>query len=80
MINPTIKITATSLAGCLGCHLSFRRMDGHPTKLLEHMEFNRLPLPDIKYRDPCDIGLTEVSMCPTKNVHVLHHSPTPKTQ
>ncbi|MDP3280198.1 MAG: hypothetical protein Q8M57_03975 [Nitrosomonas sp.] len=80
MTNPTIKITATSLAGCFDCHLSFRRMDGHPTKLLEHMEFNRLPLPDIKYRDPCDIGLTEVNMCPTKNVPILHHSSIPKTQ
>ncbi|WP_305264948.1 hypothetical protein [Nitrosomonas sp.] len=80
MTNPRFKITATSLAGCLGCHLSFLRMDWPLTALLDHMEFNRLPLPDIKYRDPCDIGLTEVSMCPTKNVPTLHHSSIPKTQ
>jgi NAD-reducing hydrogenase small subunit len=64
----------------LDCHLSFLRMDGHLTELLEHLEFNRMPLPDIKYRDPCDIGLIKDSMCPTKNMPVLHHSSIPKTQ
>ena len=80
MTNPTIKITATSLAGCLGYHLSFLRMDWPLTALPEHMEFNRLLLPDIKYRDPCDIGLIKDSMCPTKNMPILHHASIPKTQ
>ncbi|MDP2224053.1 hypothetical protein [Nitrosomonas sp.] len=80
MTNTTIKITATSLAGCLGCHIAFLKMDWPLTALLEHMEFNRLPLPDIKYRDPCDIELIKDSMCTTKNMPILHHASTPKAQ
>lgn len=80
MTNLKIKIATTSLAGCFGCHMYFLKMDGYLTELLEHMGFSRLPLTDIKHCGPCDIGLTEDSMCTTENVHVLHHSSTPKVQ
>ena len=77
MTNPTIKIAATSLAGCFRCHLSFLKMDEYLNELLEHRGFSRLPLIDFEH---CDIGLLEVSMCTVKNVYALCHSSTQKAQ
>ena len=66
-----IKIATTSLAGCFGCHMSFLDMDERLVALLEHVEFNRSPLTDIKHCGPCDIGLVEGGVCNADNVHVL---------
>jgi NAD-reducing hydrogenase small subunit len=66
-----IKIATTSLAGCFGCHMSFLDMDERLVALLEHVEFNRSPLTDIKHCGPCDIGLVEGGVCNAENVHVL---------
>jgi NAD-reducing hydrogenase small subunit len=66
-----IRIATTSLAGCFGCHMSFLDMDERLVALLEHVEFNRSPLTDIKHCDPCDIGLVEGGVCNADNVHVL---------
>ena len=66
-----IRIATTSLAGCFGCHMSFLDMDERLVELLEHVEFNRSPLTDIKHCGPCDIGLVEGGVCNAENVHVL---------
>lgn len=66
-----VRIATTSLAGCFGCHMSFLDMDERLVALLEHVEFNRSPLTDIKHCDPCDIGLVEGGLCNADNVHVL---------
>lgn len=66
-----IKIATTSLAGCFGCHMSFLDMDERLVALLEHVEFDRSPLTDIKHCGPCDIGLVEGGLCNADNVHVL---------
>jgi NAD-reducing hydrogenase small subunit len=66
-----LKIATTSLAGCFGCHMSFLDMDERLVELLEHVEFDRSPLTDIKHCNPCDIGLVEGGLCNADNVHVL---------
>lgn len=66
-----VRIATTSLAGCFGCHMSFLDMDERLVGLLEHVEFNRSPLTDIKHCDPCDIGLVEGGLCNVDNIHVL---------
>ena len=66
-----IRIATTSLAGCFGCHMSFLDMDERLVALLEHVEFNRSPLTDIKHCGSCDIGLIEGGVCNAENVHVL---------
>lgn len=66
-----IRIATTSLAGCFGCHMSFLDMDERLVALLEHVEFDRSPLTDIKHCGPCDIGLVEGGLCNSDNVHVL---------
>jgi len=71
MNKPKIKIATTSLAGCFGCHMSFLDMDERLVALLEHVEFDRSPLTDIKHCGPCDIGLVEGGLCNADNVHVL---------
>jgi NAD-reducing hydrogenase small subunit len=71
MSSPKIKIATTSLAGCFGCHMSFLDMDERLVGLLEHVEFNRSPLTDIKHCGPCEIGLIEGGVCNAENVHVL---------
>jgi NAD-reducing hydrogenase small subunit len=71
MNKPKIKIATTSLAGCFGCHMSFLDMDERLVTLLEHVEFDRSPLTDIKHCGPCDIGLVEGGLCNADNVHVL---------
>jgi NAD-reducing hydrogenase small subunit len=71
MNNSKIRIATTSLAGCFGCHMSFLDMDERLVALLEHVEFDRSPLTDIKHCGPCDIGLVEGGVCNADNVHVL---------
>ena len=71
MIDAKISIATTSLAGCFGCHMSFLDMDERLVTLLEHVEFNRSPLTDIKHCGPCDIGLVEGGLCNAENVQVL---------
>ena len=72
MNKPKIKIATTSLAGCFGCHMSFLDIDERLFTLLEHIEFDRSPLTDIKTISPdCDIGLIEGGLCNAENVHVL---------
>jgi NAD-reducing hydrogenase small subunit len=55
-----LKVATTSLAGCFGCHMSFLDIDERLFTLLEHIEFDRSPLTDIKHCSPdCDIGIIE---------------------
>lgn len=74
MIEPRkkIKVATTSLAGCFGCHMSLLDIDQRLFTLLEHIEFDRSPLTDIKNCSPdCDIGIVEGGLCNTENIHVL---------
>ncbi len=66
-----LRIATTSLAGCFGCHMSFLDIDEKIIELLDHVEFNRSPLTDIKHCNNCDIGLIEGGLCNADNVHVL---------
>ena len=66
-----LKVATTSLAGCFGCHMSFLDIDERLFDLLQHVEFDRTPLTDIKHVGPCDIGLVEGGICNAENVHVL---------
>jgi len=66
-----LKVATVSLAGCFGCHMSFLDMDERLLALLEHIEFDRSPLTDIKTIGRCDIGLIEGGLCNAENVHVL---------
>jgi NAD-reducing hydrogenase small subunit len=66
-----LKLATVSLAGCFGCHMSFLDIDERLFELLEHVEFDRSPLNDIKRIGPCDIGLVEGGLCNAENVEVL---------
>ena len=66
-----IKVATTSLAGCFGCHMSFLDIDERLFELLQHIEFDRSPLTDIKHCGPCDVGIVEGGICNAENVHVL---------
>lgn len=66
-----LRVATCSLAGCFGCHMSFLDIDEKLFDLLEHIEFDRTPLTDIKQCGPCDIGLIEGGVCNAENVHVL---------
>jgi NAD-reducing hydrogenase small subunit len=66
-----LRVATVSLAGCFGCHMSFLDIDLHLFELVEHVEFDRSPLTDIKHLGPCDIGLIEGGLCNAENVHVL---------
>jgi NAD-reducing hydrogenase small subunit len=66
-----LKLATVSLAGCFGCHMSFLDIDERLLELLEHVEFDRSPLTDIKTIGHCDIGLIEGGLCNAENVHVL---------
>lgn len=66
-----VRVATVSLAGCFGCHMSFLDMDERLLPLLEHIEFNRSPLTDIKHCDSCDIGIIEGGLCNAENVEVL---------
>jgi NAD-reducing hydrogenase small subunit len=66
-----IRLATVSLAGCFGCHMSFLDIDERLLELIEHVEFDRSPLTDIKELGRCDIGLIEGGLCNSENVHVL---------
>jgi NAD-reducing hydrogenase small subunit len=66
-----LKVATVSLAGCFGCHMSFLDMDERLLELIEHIEFDRSPLTDIKEVGHCDIGLIEGGLCNAENVVVL---------
>jgi NAD-reducing hydrogenase small subunit len=44
-----LKVATVSLAGCFGCHMSFLDIDERLLELVEHIEFDRSPLTDIKW-------------------------------
>ena len=46
------KVATVSLAGCFGCHTSFLDIDERLLELIEHVEFDRSPLTDIKEVGP----------------------------
>ena len=66
-----LKVATVSLAGCFGCHMSFLDIDERLFQLLEHIEFDRSPLTDVKQVGHCDIGLIEGGLCNAENVIVL---------
>ena len=66
-----LKVATVSLAGCFGCHTSFLDMDLRLLELIEHIEFDRSPLTDIKTIGRCDIGLIEGGLYNSENVRVL---------
>ena len=66
-----LKVATVSLAGCFGCHMSFLDIDERLFELVEHIEFDRSPLTDIKEVGHCDIGLIEGGLCNAENVLVL---------
>lgn len=66
-----LKLATVSLAGCFGCHMSFLDIDERFFELIEHVEFDRSPLTDIKTVGRCDIGLVEGGLCNAENVEVL---------
>ena len=68
-----LKVATVSLAGCFGCHMSFLDIDERLLELIEHVEFDRSPLTDIKTVGHCDIGLIEGGLCNAENVEVLRH-------
>ena len=66
-----LKVATVSLAGCFGCHMSFLDIDERLFELIEHIEFDRSPLTDIKTVGHCDLGLIEGGLCNAENVEVL---------
>jgi NAD-reducing hydrogenase small subunit len=66
-----LKLATVSLAGCFGCHMSLLDIDERLFELIEHIEFDRSPLTDIKTLGQCDIGLIEGGLCNAENVQVL---------
>ena len=51
--------------------MSLLDIDERLFELLEHVEFDRSPLTDIKQVGRCDIGLIEGGLCNAENVDVL---------
>jgi NAD-reducing hydrogenase small subunit len=43
-----LKVATVSLAGCFGCHTSFLDIDERLLELVQHIEFDRSPLTDIR--------------------------------
>lgn len=66
-----LRLATVSLAGCFGCHMSLLDIDERLFELVEHVEFDRSPLTDIKHVTHCDIGLVEGGLCNAENVHML---------
>lgn len=66
-----LRVATVSLAGCFGCHTSFLDIDERLLELVQHIEFDRSPLTDIKDVGRCDIGLIEGGVCNAENVEVL---------
>ncbi len=70
--RPKLTLATTSLAGCFGCHMSLLDIDEKILELVEHYDFQRSPLDDLKtFTGMCDVGLVEGGCCNTHNVHVL---------
>ena len=70
-MSEKLKLATCSLAGCFGCHMSFLDIDERLVELIEHVEFDRTPLTDIKKIGRCDIGLIEGGTANAENVRVL---------
>ena len=67
-----IRLATCSLAGCFGCHMSFLDIDERILDLVEHVEFDRSPLDDLKsLTGECDVGLIEGGVCNTENIETL---------
>nr|MCU0814511.1 2Fe-2S iron-sulfur cluster-binding protein [Burkholderiaceae bacterium] len=66
-----LRVATVSLAGCFGCHMSLLDIDERLFELIEHVEFGRSPLTDIKHVHHCDLGLVEGGLCNAENVEVL---------
>ena len=67
-----IRLATCSLAGCFGCHMSFLDIDERILDLVEHVEFDRSPLDDLKsLSGECDVGLIEGGVCNTENIETL---------
>jgi NAD-reducing hydrogenase small subunit len=66
-----LKVATVSLAGCFGCHMSFLDIDERLFELIEHIEFDRSPLTDIKHGGPLRHRLIEGGLCNAENVEVL---------
>ena len=67
-----VSVATCSLAGCFGCHMSFLDIDERIVQLVEHIEFDRSPINDIKTcSEQVDIGLVEGGVCNTENIETL---------
>ena len=66
-----LRVATTSLGGCFGCHMSLLDIDERLFTLVEHVEFDRSPLTDLKALGPCDLGLIEGGLCNAENIEVL---------
>jgi len=51
--------------------MSLLDIDERLFELVEHVQFDRSPLTDLKHCGPCDVGLIEGGLCNAENVHVL---------
>jgi NAD-reducing hydrogenase small subunit len=72
MSKPKKKVATISLAGCFGCHMSLLDIDLRIIDALEHIEFDKSPLTDIKkFTGPVDLGIVEGGVCNDENVKVL---------
>ncbi len=71
MAEEKFTLATCSLAGCFGCHMSFLDIDERLVELVEHVQFDRTPLTDIKQIGNCDIGLIEGGVANADNVRVL---------
>lgn len=71
MAEEKFTLATCSLAGCFGCHMSFLDIDERLVELVEHVQFDRTPLTDIKQIGNCDIGLIEGGVANAENVRVL---------
>ena len=72
--EPGTKLTLAtcSLAGCFGCHMSFLDIDERIVDLVEHVQFDRSPINDLKkLSDDIDVGLIEGGVCNTENIETL---------
>jgi [NiFe] hydrogenase diaphorase moiety small subunit len=67
-----VIVATCSLAGCFGCHMSFLDIDERIVELIEHVQFDRSPINDIKQcSEEVDIGLIEGGVCNTENIETL---------
>ena len=66
-----IRIASCSLAGCFGCHMSMLDIDEMVVEVLEHVEYCRGPLNDVRDLHNVDVGIVEGALCNEDNVKVL---------